>query len=221
MKKKINIEKFESWIKDQVKTGSIKYPLQDEHLKKLFFGEEIQEIKPAFLTRVEKSVKRAMEEWALMDKKMTNPRKSNSIGEYLKLFRLKYDISISDASKKVKIEPAMLEQIESDSTNPINIPIEGIAGLIQFLMLSLNDAIQLLEKSVVLYENWDKGHLANSYSRIDSTTIEADRDNVLDNAMRELFVKVKMNKKNSMIQQIPIAFKEDLKEELQKRGYNV
>ena len=78
-----------------------------------------------------------------------------------------------------------------------------------------------MNKSIVLFEKWENGQLEKSYSRINSSAKEADKDNILDNAMRELLVKVNMDRENSTIETISITFKEDLKEELQKRGYNV
>lgn len=215
------IEEFEKKLKLLVNKQIIKFPFDDEFLEELVEKEEEVELSEDFNERLLACVKNTMDKIGLMKRKLSNPEEVESLGKYLSYFRTMNDVSVSSIVEDANIELRVVQGIENESINPTEIPISEIAGLIQFLKLSFNDALSLLEKNLVLFGLKERGIVEEAYSRVDKTIKEAEKDRLMDNALKDLLVKVETETRKYHTEQLSLSFKHKLESELEKRGYHV
>ena len=218
---KSEMEKFEEKLKSIVNEKIIKLSLDDEYLEEMLEKAGEVELSDLFYNHLLESAKKAMQRRSFIKKKLSSPEHANSLGEYLKYFREINDCSISKVSDLTNIEANTLKKIEYDVIDLTKIPITVISNLIQLLKISVNDAMVLLEKSFSLFVMSKKGITGESFSRVSREVRDAEQDNLLDSALKELLLKVESDKKESKVEQLSFEFKESLKRELKERGYCV
>ena len=178
-------------------------------------------MKNDFKLRLLSTIKNAMDRRAFVIQKLREPKVTNSLGEYLNYLIEYNDLQIKEVSDEIDLDPKTISKIRDEAIHPENIPVFKLANLIEFLRISLEDANYLLERSIVLFHRAQAGEMLNSYSRADTKIKKADRDTLLDNAMKELIIKVDSDNRDNNAEQLSFSFKEDLKRELLKRDYHV
>ena len=121
-------------------------------------------------------------------KRLKNPEKLNSIGEYLRLITIKEKSDTPDFAKKAKIDPKKLTLLQDDRISPLAFALDEMARLIRSIGLRAQIAIELIRKSYQLFKL--QPQLGKASARYDDRSrMPESKIGDMDRALKELILK--------------------------------
>ena len=136
------------------------------------------------ITRLEKRQKELKE----TKKRLQSPEKLNSMGEYLRLKRIKERSGATDFSTEAQMDSKKLTLFENDGISPLDFTVDEMARLIRLVGLGRQAAIVLVRKSHQLFEM--RPQLSKASARYeDKQGMPESKIGDMDRALKELILK--------------------------------
>ena len=136
------------------------------------------------ITRLEKRQKELKE----TKKRLQSPEKLNSMGEYLRLKRIKERSGATDFSTEAQMDSKKLTLFENDGISPLDFTVDEMARLIRLVGLGRQAAIVLVRKSHQLFEM--RPLLSKASARYeDKQGMSESKIGDMDRALKELILK--------------------------------
>jgi hypothetical protein len=146
-------------------------------------------------------------------KRLQNPTKLNSFGEYIRLIRIKEKSDISDLGTRVQIATNKLTLLENDRISPLNFTLDEMTRLIRSFRLTAQIAIKLIRKSHQLFKM--KPQIAEASARYnDKHGIPESKIGDMDRALKELILKSSIRKAESLADSELEKYLKDLQDKL-------
>jgi len=146
-------------------------------------------------------------------KRLQNPAKLNSFGEYIRLIRIKEKSDTSDLATRAKIETNKIILLENDSILPLDFTLDEMARLIRSIGLTAQIAIGLIRKSHQLFKM--QPQIAEASARYDDKHgIPESKIGDMDRALKELILKSSFRKLESLAEPELENYLKDLQDKL-------
>jgi len=179
-------DRMDVLLKSLIKRGEI--PPEDkmiEYLMDLPFEREIPKaVREKTIERLEKRQKELRD----TKKRLQNPAKLNTFGEYIRLIRIKDKADTSDLATRVQIATNKFILLENDSISPLDFTLDEMANLIRAIGLTAQIAIGLIRKSYQLFKM--QPQIAEASARYDDKHgIPESKIGDMDRALKELILK--------------------------------
>ena len=121
-------------------------------------------------------------------KRLKHPEKLNSIGEYLRLIKVKEKSDEPDFAGKAQIDPKKLTLLQDDQISPLAFALDEMARLIRSIGLKAQIAIELIRKSYQLFKL--QPQLGKASARYDDRSrMPESKIGDMDRALKELILK--------------------------------
>ena len=179
-------DKMDVLIESLIKMGEL--PPEDklmDYLRDLPSKSDIPNaVRERTITRLEKRQKELKE----TKKRLQSPEKLNSMGEYLRLKRIKERSGATDFSTEAQMDSKKLTLFENDGISPLDFTVDEMARLIRLVGLGRQAAIVLVRKSHQLFEM--KPQLSKASARYeDKQGMPESKIGDMDRALKELILK--------------------------------
>jgi len=204
-------DRMDVLLKSLIKMGEL--PPEDkiiEYLMDLPSGSEIPEVvREKTIARLERKQKELRD----TKKRLQNPAKLNSFGEYIRLIRIKEKSDMSDLATRVQIATNKLILLENDSISPLDFTLDEMANLIRSIGLTAQIAIGLIRKSYQLFKM--QPQIAEASARYDDKYgIPESKIGDMDRALKELMLKSSIRKAESLADPELVNYLKDLQDKL-------
>jgi len=208
--------KYEKAIKRMAEMGQVDMPMDDELSQVI-----LNELEPVILTkneieRLDADLRGVYQGKAIEKARELLPRERQSFGGYIQFLRQKAGLAIAEIARRLGMQDAYLENIETNFVNPMEIAAEKIADIMELFKISLTDFIEAIEKSLLLVEA-KKGKtksVARSSSQLNTQEKATEILRALDNAL----IEIEKKKVPERSIQIDKEYIERVKKELIKRN---
>jgi len=179
-------DRMDVLLKSLIKMGEL--PPEDkiiEYLMDLPSGREIPKaVREKTIERLEKRQKELRD----TKKRLQNPAKLNSFGEYIRLIRIKEKAGTSDLATRAKIATNKIILLENDGISPLDFTLDEMANLIRAIGLTAQIAIELIKKSYQLFKM--QPQIAEASARYDDKHgIPESKIEDMNRALKELILK--------------------------------
>lgn len=186
MNKKINLEQFITSVFTDL-------PLSDRVLEGFLTALPKNPVPEAIRERLIQDLRQARRETIELNDKVRNPNKNNTLGELVTNMRQKREIDVTAAAAEMKVPGEILDKIEHNSIAMPDVSIRHMSALIGWLMVTIDDAFNLIRKSQSMYK------LGSVYSgisaRYDRKETASVRDASMASAYRELQLQSRKSRK--------------------------
>ncbi len=146
-------------------------------------------------------------------KRLQNPAKLNSFGEYIRLIRIKEKSDTSYLETRAKIATNKIILLENDSISPLDFTLDEMARLIRAIGLTVQIAIGLIRKSHQLFKM--QPQIAEASARYDDKhRIPESKIGDMDRALKELMLKSSIRKAESLADPELENYLKDLQDKL-------
>lgn len=179
-------DKMDVLLESLIKMGEL--PPEDklmDYLRDLPSKSDIPNaVRERTITRLEKRQKELKE----TKKRLQSPEKLNSMGEYLRLKRIKERSGATDFSTEAQMDSKKLTLFENDGISPLDFTVDEMARLIRLVGLGRQAAIVLVRKSHQLFEM--RPQLSKASARYeDKQGMSESKIGDMDRALKELILK--------------------------------
>jgi hypothetical protein len=204
-------DRMDVLLKSLIKMGEL--PPEDkiiEYLMELPSRREIPEVvREKTIARLEKKQKELRD----TKKRLQNPAKLNSFGEYIRLIRIKEKSDTTDLAMRAKIATNKFILLENDRVSPLDFNPDEMANLIRLIGLTAQNAIVLIRKSYQLFKM--QPQIAEASARYDDKqgTPES-KIGDMDRALKELMLKSIIRKAESLADPELENYLKDLQDKL-------
>ena len=182
-------------LKSLIKMGE--FPPEDMILDYLMDLPPERDIPNAVREKIITTLEKRQKELKETKKRLQSPEKLNSIGEYLRLIRMKEKSDTPDLATKAQIDPKKLILFENDRISPLDFTLDEMARLISSIGLGVQIAITLIKKSYQLFKLQPQlGKASARYDDKDGTPDSKIDD--MDRALKELILKSSARKAESV-----------------------
>ena len=179
-------DKMDIFLKSLIKTGEL--PPEDEIIDYLMELYPEREVPKAIREKTIARLERRQKELKETKKRLQSPEELNSIGEYLKLIKIKERSDTPDLATKAQIDPKKLVLLETDRISPLEFTLDEMARLICSIGLGAQVAIELIRKSYQLFKL--KPQLGKASARYeDRRGMPESKIGDMDRALKELILK--------------------------------
>lgn len=191
MKKSHNkkLSDFEEFLNRIVSEGAETTPFSGEEVIKILnnFGppEEVDEAEKEKLTAL---MKKTHERRVALERKLNNPSLIQSLGGLLKCACSFYKISVDGFARLLDLTPAEFNDCLYDRKSPQAWGEHRILIIAAFMNISINHLIEILDKTVKLMKIRGNTNLAASQARADKGLDDSTREDVIQDAMKELLL---------------------------------
>jgi len=184
-------DKMDVLLKSLIKMGEL--PPEDkimDYMMDLLSEREIpKSVREKTIAKLEKRQKELRD----TKKRLQNPAKLNSFGEYIRLIRIKEKSDTSDLATKAKIAINKIILLENDNISPLDFTLDEMARLIRAIGLTAQIAIGLIRKSHELFKM--QPQIAEVSARYDDKSrIPEYKIGDMDRALKELILKSSIRK---------------------------
>ncbi|MBW2364283.1 MAG: hypothetical protein JRF25_04220 [Deltaproteobacteria bacterium] len=179
-------DKMDVLLKSLIKTGEL--PPDDRIIDYLIDNNPEIEISNAVRRKTIAKLEKRQEELKETKKRLQSPEKLNSIGEYLKLIRIKEKSDTPDLATKAQIDPKKLMLLQDDRISPLDFTLNEMARFIRSIDLRAQIAIALIRKSYQLFKI--QPQLGKASARYDDRhRMPESKIGDMDRALKELILK--------------------------------
>ena len=186
-------DKMDVLLKSLIKMGEL--PPEDKIVDYLMDLPPEREIPKAIREKIIARLEKRQSQLKETRKRLQNPAKLNSFGEYLRLIRIKERSDTSDLAIKAQMDPVKLILLENDRISPLDFTLDEMAHLIRSIGLGVQIAIALIRKSCQLFKMWPQLGEASARYEKKNRTSEAKIDD-MDRALKELILKSSARKES-------------------------
>jgi hypothetical protein len=179
-------DKMEVLLKSLIKMGEL--PPDDRIIDYLIDNNPEIEIPNAVRKKTIAKLEKRQKELKETKKRLQSPEKLNSIGEYLKLIRIKEKSDTPDLATKAQIDPKKLMLLQDDRVSPLDFTLNEMARFIRSIDLRAQIAIALIRKSYQLFKI--QPQLGKASARYDDRhRMPESKIGDMDRALKELILK--------------------------------
>lgn len=179
-------DKMDVLLKALIKMGE--FPPDDRIIDYLIDNNPEIEIPNAVRKKTIAKLENRQRELKETKKRLKNPEKLNSIGEYLILTKIKEQSDPHDFATKIQIDPQKLMMLEDDRISPLAFTPDEMACLIRTIGLRTQIAIALIRKSYQLFKMQPQLHKTSA--RYDNSHgMPESKIGDMDRALKELILK--------------------------------
>ena len=179
-------DKMDVLLKSLIKTGEL--PPDDRIIDYLIENNPEIEISNAVRRKTIAKLEKRQEELKETKKRLQSPEKLNSIGEYLKLIRIKEKSDTPDLATKAQIDPKKLLLLQDDRISPLDFTLNEMVRFIRLIDLRAQIAIALIRKSYQLFKI--QPQLGKASARYDDRhRMPESKIGDMDRALKELILK--------------------------------
>jgi len=188
-------DRMDVLLKSLIKMGEL--PPEDKIMDYLMDLPSEREIPKSVREKTIAKLEKRQKELRDTKKRLQNPAKLNSFGEYIRLIRIKEKSDTSDLAARVQIATNKLILLENDSISPLDFNPDEIANLIRSIGLTAQIAIGLIRKSYQLFKM--QPQIAEASARYDDKHgIPESKIGDMDRALKELILKSSIRKAESL-----------------------
>ena len=187
-------DKMDVLLKSLIKMGEL--PPEDKIVDYLMGLPPEREIPKAIRGKIIARLEKRQSQLKETRKRLRNPSKLNSFGEYLGLIRIREKSDTSDLAIKAQIDPGKLILLENDRISPLDFTLDEMARLIRSIGLGSQIAIALIRKSYQLFKMQPRLAEASARYEKKNRTSESKIDD-MDRALKELILKSSARKAES------------------------
>ena len=188
-------DRMDVLLKSLIKMGEL--PPEDKIMDYLMDLPSEREIPKSVREKTIAKLEKRQKELRDTKKRLQNPAKLNSFGEYIRLIRIKEKSDTSDLAARVQIATNKLILLENDSISPLDFNPDEIANLIRSIGLTAQIAIGLIRKSYQLFKM--QPQIAEASARYDDKHgIPESKIGDMDRALKELMLKSSIRKAESL-----------------------
>ena len=188
-------DRMDVLLKSLIKTGEL--PPEDKIMDYLMDLPSEREIPKSVREKTIARLEKRQEKLRDTKKRLQNPAKLNSFGEYIRLIRIKEKSDTSDLAARVQIATNKLILLENDSISPLDFTLDEMANLIRSIGLTAQIAIGLIRKSYQLFKM--QPQIAEASARYDDKHgIPESKIGDMDRALKELILKSSIRKAESL-----------------------
>jgi hypothetical protein len=188
-------DKMDVLLKSLIKTGEL--PAEDKIMNYLMDLPAEREIPRVIMEKTIAKLEKRQKELRYTKKRLQNPEKVNSLGEYIKLFIAKEKSDTSDLAMRAKIATNRLLLLENDRVSPLDFNLYEMANIIRLIGLTTQNAIVLIKKSYQLFKM--QPQIAEASARYDDKHgIPESKIGDMDRALKELILKSSFRKTESL-----------------------
>ncbi len=188
-------DRMDVLLKSLIKMGEL--PPEDRIIDYLMDCSSEKEIPKAVREKTIARLEKRQKELRDTKKRLHNPAKLNSFGEYIRLFRIKERSDTSDLATIAKIATNKIILLENDSISPLDFTLDEMARLIRAIGLTAQIAIGLIRKSHQLFKM--QPQIAEASARYDDKHgIPESKIGDMDRALKELMLKSSFRKSESL-----------------------
>jgi hypothetical protein len=179
-------DKMDVLLKSLIKMGEL--PPEDkltDYLRDLPSQSDIPNaVRERTIARLEKRQRELKE----TKKRLQSPEKLNSMGEYLRLKRIKERSDTMDSATEAQIDANKLNLFENDGISPLDFTVDEMARLVLLVGLGTQVAIALIRKSHQLFKM--RPQLSKASARYtDRQGMPESKIGDMDRALKELILK--------------------------------
>ena len=179
-------DKTEVLLKSLIKMGEL--PPDDRIIDYLIDNNPEIEIPNAVRKKTIAKLEKRQKELKETKKRLQSPEKLNSIGEYLKLIRIKEKSDTPDLATKAQIDPKKLMLLQDDRISPLDFTLNEMARFIRSIDLRAQIAVALIRKSYQLFKI--QPQLGKASARYDDRhRMPESKIGDMDRALKELILK--------------------------------
>jgi len=204
-------DRMDVFLKSLIKMGEL--PLEDRIMDYLMDLSSEREIPEVVRERTIAKLEKRQKEFRDTMKRLQNPAKLNSFGEYIRLIRIKEKSDTSDLAMRAKIATNKFILLENDRVSPLDFNPDEMANLIRLIGLTAQDAIVLIRKSYQLFKMQPK--ISEAYARYDDKQgAPESKIGDMDRALKELMLKSIIRKAESLADPELENYLKDLQDKL-------
>lgn len=179
-------DKIDGLLKSLIKMGEL--PPDDRIIDYLIDNNPERVISNAVRKKTISRLEKRQIELKETKNRLQSPEKLNSIGEYLKLIRIKEKSDTPNFAKKAQIDPKKLTLLQDDRISPLAFALDEMARLIRSIGLRAQIAIELIRKSYQLFKL--QPQLGKASARYDDRSrMPKSKIGDMDRALKELILK--------------------------------
>lgn len=204
-------DRMDVLLKSLIKMGEL--PPEDKIMDYLMDLPSEREIPKAVREKTIAKLEKRQKELRDIKKRLQNPAKLNSFGEYIRLIRIKEKSDTSNLATRVQIATNKLILLENDSISPLDFTPDEMAHLIRSIGLTAQIAIGLIRKSYQLFKM--QPQIAEASARYDDKHgIPESKIGDMDRALKELMLKSSIRKAESLVDPELENYLKDLQDKL-------
>ena len=179
-------DRIDVLLKSLIKMGEL--PPQDKIVDYLMDLPSKREIPKVVREKTIARLEKRQRELKDTKKRLQNPAKLNSFGEYLRLIRIKEESDTSDLATRAQIATNKFISLENDSISPLDFTLDEMARLIRSIGLRAQIAIALIRKSHQLFKI--RPQISKASARYeDRQGMPESKIGDMDRALKELILK--------------------------------
>ncbi len=179
-------DKMDVLLKSLIKMGEL--PPEDKLMDYLQDLPSNRDIPDAVRERTIERLEKRQKELKETKKRLQSPEKLNSMGEYLRLKRIKERSDTADFATEIQIDSNKLIQFENDGISPLDFTVDEMARLVLLLGLGTQVAIALIRKSHQLFKI--RPQISKASARYeDKQGMPESKIGDMDRALKELILK--------------------------------
>jgi len=184
-------DRMDVLLKSLIKMGEL--PPEDKIMDYLMDLPSEREIPKSVREKTIAKLEKRQKELRDTKKRLQNPAKLNSFGEYIRLIRIKEKFDTSDLATRAKIAKNKINLLENDSISPLDFTLDEMARLIRAIGLTAQIAIGLIRKSHQLFKM--QPQIAEASARYDDKHgIPESKIEDMGRALKELMLKSSFRK---------------------------
>jgi transcriptional regulator with XRE-family HTH domain len=204
-------DRMDVLLKSLIKMGEL--PPEDKIIDYLMDLPSVREIPKAVREKTIAKLEKRQKELRDTKKRLQNPAKLNSFGEYIRLIRIKEKFDTSDLATRAKIATNKINLLENDSISPLDFTLDEMARLIRSIGLTAQIAIGLIRKSHQLFKM--QPQIAEASARYDDKHgIPESKIGDMDRALKELMLKSSFRKTEPLVDPALANYLKDLQDKL-------
>lgn len=204
-------DKMDVLLKSLIKMGE--FPPEDQFMEYMRGLPSSRDIPNAVSKRTIERLGKRQEELKGAKKRLRSPEKLNSMGEYLRLKRIKERIDTADFAVEAQIDSKKLILFEKDGISPLDFTVDEMARLVFLVGLGTQVAISLIKNSYYLFKL--KPQISKVSARYeDRQGIPESKIGDMDRALKELILKSRSRKAGLALDQELEYFLKDLQAKL-------
>lgn len=204
-------DRMDVLLKSLIKMGEL--PPEDKIMDYLMDLPSEREIPKAVREKTIAKLEKRQKELRDTKKRLQNPAKLNSFGEYIRLIRIKEKSDTSYLETRAKIATNKIILLENDSISPLDFTLDEMARLIRAIGLTVQIAIGLIRKSHQLFKM--QPQIAEASARYDDKhRIPESKIGDMDRALKELMLKSSIRKAESLADPELENYLKDLQDKL-------
>jgi len=179
-------DKIDVLLRSLIRMGEL--PPEDKLMDDLLALPSKRDIPNAVRERTIERLEKRQKELKETKKRLQSPEKLNSMGEYLRLKKIKERSDTEDLAAEAQIDSSKLTLFENDGISPLDFTVDEMARLVHLVGLGTQVAVALIRKSHQLFKM--RPQISKALARYeDRQGMPESKIGDMDRALKELILK--------------------------------